>query len=436
METILCYAVIYLVEAFILWQYCNTLFSSIYSTINEVTILFFAYSLLFFVSFHEFFIMNFLFFFVINFVCILFVYRIKWTSALFHSGILTLIMLTCELLVILFFTKLSFHMFLYQENYWNLALLAVFSKLLYFFISYFIAHSLSYVKEKKEKQGLNKFTAYLVVLPFFSLWITFTIFLLCESSTFSQMQNRMIAVSAIFILIMNIFIFWIYNYSQKRNMEFTDMQLQLQKENNTSQYYKMLLQQDENQKILIHDIKKHLQSIAVLNQQNQNTKLTAYLNKITALSSQATLRVCNHELVNVILSNYTNICDEKNINLRCDIRTGTLDNISDNDLTALFCNLLDNAVESAEKVKSSFIELNIFYEKQCSSTIISLINSCRTNPFINNSNRLISSKKDSVYHGYGLKSVKRIVKSYHGEIQLYYDEENNAFHSILQLKKK
>lgn len=38
-------------------------------------------------------------------------------------------------------------------------------------------------------------------------------------------------------------------------MEFTEMQLLLQQEPDSAQYYKMLRLQNENQRILIHDIK-------------------------------------------------------------------------------------------------------------------------------------------------------------------------------------
>ena len=41
----------------------------------------------------------------------------------------------------------------------------------------------------------------------------------------------------------------------EKNMEFTEMQLLLQQEPDSAQYYKMLRLQNENQRILIHDIK-------------------------------------------------------------------------------------------------------------------------------------------------------------------------------------
>lgn len=54
-----------------------------------------------------------------------------------------------------------------------------------------------------------------------------------------------------------------------------EMQLLLQKEANSAEYYQMLLSQNENQNILIHDIKKHLQSIDLLNDKKEHDKISA-----------------------------------------------------------------------------------------------------------------------------------------------------------------
>ena len=46
---------------------------------------------------------------------------------------------------------------------------------------------------------------------------------------------------------------------------------------------------------------------------------------------------------------------QRSHNLSCDIRSKV---IADNDLASLFCNLIDNAIESAGIVPDSFIEIN------------------------------------------------------------------------------
>ena len=129
------------------------------------------------------------------------------------------------------------------------------------------------------------------------------------------------------------------------------MQLLLQKESDFTEYYKMLLSQNANQAILIHDIKKHLQSIASLNEQNAPDKVSAYIHQLLLSSDlKETARICDNELLNAIMARYKRQCNNMGIAFTADIRSGVLNYMSDSDLTSLFCNLLDNATEAAGKV--------------------------------------------------------------------------------------
>lgn len=216
---------------------------------------------------------------------------------------------------------------------------------------------------------------------------------------------------------------------------FTEMQLLLQKEQDLSEYYQVLLKQNENQRILIHDIKNHLLSIAALNDQHEREQIANYLRQLTqspALSYG--VRICDNKLLNLVLHQYRLQCEEKSIRLAPDIRSKTVDFMETKDITSLFCNLLDNAVESAEKMDESFIELKI--DKQDSTPFIKiiLINSCRVSPFSKDGRKLLSHKKDPLHHGYGMKSIGRVVEKYHGELKTYYDSDNASFHTIILLK--
>ena len=122
----------------------------------------------------------------------------------------------------------------------------------------------------------------------------------------------------------------------------------------------MMLSQNENQSILIHDIKKHLQSIKLLNEKNDSDKINAYIQQLMESSDlKETSKICDNEMLNAILCRYQRQCNEKHIVFHADIRSGTVQNIYQHDLTSLFCNLLDNAVESADNIPDSFIELTV-----------------------------------------------------------------------------
>ena len=52
-----------------------------------------------------------------------------------------------------------------------------------------------------------------------------------------------------------------------------------------------------------------------------------------------------------------------------------------------------------------------------------------------NNKRLTTTKKNKLRHGYGMKSIQRVVDKYEGDSRFYFDEENYTFHTILILKR-
>ena len=214
------------------------------------------------------------------------------------------------------------------------------------------------------------------------------------------------------------------------------MQLLLQQESDYAEYYEMLRLQNENQRILIHDIKKHLQSVAMLNEQREHDKIDAYIRQLILSSDlKEVARLCDHELLNSILCRYMQQCIQVHITFHTDIRSGTMDFIADNDLTSLFCNLLDNAIEAAGIVPDSFIEINTGKREKTPFVVITVINSCRTNPFLSKGKQLCTEKSDKGRHGFGLKSIRKTVKKYHGNMQMYYNDDTFTFHTIITLKQ-
>lgn len=73
-----------------------------------------------------------------------------------------------------------------------------------------------------------------------------------------------------------------------------------------AEYYKTLFTQNKNQQILIHDIRKHLTSLAQLNAKNEQIKIQEYLETLLNSSElQDSVRVSDNDMVNSILCHYT-----------------------------------------------------------------------------------------------------------------------------------
>ena len=165
-------------------------------------------------------------------------------------------------------------------------------------------------------------------------------------------------------------------------------------------------------------------------------KIDTYIHTLLQSSDLTeSARVCDHHMLNVILSRYQRQCQEKYITFHTDIRSGVLRHLPDADLTAIFCNILDNALESASKTDHALIELNVHRKEHTPFAVITMINSCRTDPFTAHNHQLITSKKKPSSHGFGLKSVRRIVERYEGSMNLYYDEKDLLFHTIILLRQ-
>ncbi len=277
----------------------------------------------------------------------------------------------------------------------------------------------------------------LAFIPLSSVFIMLTFMSICVTFSLSPSLDWMITAGAVLLLSSNLLMFGMNQYHQKKNEEFTQMQLLLQQESDRAQYYEMLLMQNENQRILIHDIKKHLQSIAMLNEQREHDKIDAYIRQLILSSNlKEVSRLCDHELLNSILCRYMQQCIKGHITFHADIRSRTVDFIADNDLTSLFCNLLDNALEAAGIVPDSFIEINTGKREKTPFVVITVINSCRTNPFLSKGRQLCTEKSDKRRHGFGLKSIQKTVQKYHGNMQMYYNDDTFTFHTIITLKQQ
>ena len=174
----------------------------------------------------------------------------------------------------------------------------------------------------------------------------------------------------------------------------------------------------------------------MMNEQREHDRIDACKRDlILSLHLKEVSRLCDHELLNSILCRYMQQCIKGRITFHADIRKRTVDFIASNDLTSLFCNLLDNAIEAAGIVPNSFIEINTSKREKTPFVVITVINSCRTNPFLSKGRQLCTQKSDKRRHGFGLKSIRKTVQKYHGNMQMYYNNDTFTFHTIITLKQ-
>jgi signal transduction histidine kinase len=424
--TISC-AVTILLEFFITWYYCVKIFAPKYSHTAFSWCAAALYVLLFVITLRESVVTNLVSFLLVNLFLIWQFFQIEWYSALFHAFLLTIVMTTTEVLVTILVPN-QVYQFYDNASVQGLIFIVFTSKLLYFLI---IRCFSVLICSRQQKTLSLRETVSLCLVPACSTVLSITLTMVSFTLLLPRHVRILVSLSLFCILIINVVVGEYYSYSQKRHHELTTLQLQLQKETDALEYYQLLLKHEEDKSILIHDIKKHLHSIYSLLSQHSSQLASDYITQLLQSAAlQSSIRVCNHDTINAIFSRYESICKERQIRLEADIRNNTLAFMSDSDITALLCNLLDNALEAARTYPGGFIFCTIQKREYTPYVIITMENSCRNAP-ISSGDMFLSHKKNSNFHGFGLKSIVRIAQKYSGHAKFYYREEDHTFHSII-----
>ena len=321
MEHIVLLLFSFFTEAVILWQYTSNLFTSSYGSKIRLALLSALYTILFLLSLLKQTGLNVVSFFVFNTVFLYVLFKLKLLLALFHSAIVTAIMGISEIAVLGIISRFFPHFLLETDA--GLVFYTVFSKIFFFAVIYLLIHLFKGKKLNQEQYGHSEIL--LMLIPVSSIFIIFTLLSIGETSAFAPPIDFLVTICAVFLLMVNLLVFGINQYNQKKSQEYADLQLLLQKESDSVEYYEMMLAQNENQSILIHDIKKHLQSIKLLNEKHDSDKINAYIQQLMESSDlRETTNICDNEMLNAILCRYQRQCNDKHIHFHTDIRSGTV----------------------------------------------------------------------------------------------------------------
>ena len=192
-----------------------------------------------------------------------------------------------------------------------------------------------------------------------------------------------------------------------------------------SRHYQELLQGMERNRHLIHDIRHHILILQQYDQDQEYGKLRDYLEKMNdEIQENRNPIFTGNRIVDFILNQKRQVAENKGIQFTTESQIIFSHPLEDKDICVLLGNLLDNAIEAAEKTKDKNPWIRIRFEKIEEMFFIEISNSHSGN-IIKSKGNFISSKKDKDMHGYGLKSVKRIVSEYEGEIT--FNEKNDQF---------
>lgn len=430
MSNSIVYGLTYFVESIIAIQYFEWMFTdSKRKKWLKILCVLLGYCLLYFIFGKHIILLNLGMFTLVNFLLIKLIYEVDCFASIFHTAEMTVFMMLAEMIVTAVLSGFS-------ESIWNSSdksllvfFLSMISKFIYF-IMLFLVWRFSKKKKYTYKVGWYGWTV--LITPICMLTIIALLMYICAVEPISSRQEQIVLCISVISVIVIIISFIIYNQIQKTYEKNLLTKLDLQHEQMEADYYKSLLRQDESQKILMHDIRKHIMTLQDLLGNNQIDLAQTY---VARLSSSKDLRehivFSNDHRINVILNRYVTRFDEAGIRYNFDIRRDCLQSVSTDDCTVLLCNMLDNAFEACSEMKGEkTIELRMHFQEDTFTSIISMSNDCIYNSSLKD---LKTTKKDKEYHGYGIRSMKKVIRKYNGDIDLYYSEEDKRFHTVIYL---
>ncbi len=162
----------------------------------------------------------------------------------------------------------------------------------------------------------------------------------------------------------------------------------------------------------MHDLKHQVASLSVSAQKQMEEEMKS------VLEAYEDIFHTGNAALDVVLTRESFLCREKEISLTCLANGAFLDFMSESDVFSFFGNILENAIEACEKLEDKekrVISLNV--EKSGFFVTVHEENYF-AEPLKFSGDMPETTKGDTAYHGYGLKSVKLLAEQYGGDIHI------------------
>lgn len=212
----------------------------------------------------------------------------------------------------------------------------------------------------------------------------------------------------------------VLNHHHQDELKNQKIQAQLQYQ---TQYAESVRQQEETVHKLRHDLKSTISALYGFIRDNNVPDMEKYLgNYTTQLAETASIVHTNQPFLNAILN--TKLTYAKENGILCTYHSpANLPDISGADYCSLFGNLLDNAIEAEMIEDIAKPEIHISIEFEADQLIIAVKN--KINKSVLETNTNLHTTKTNSNHGYGIPTIKSVIKHYDGTLDFY--ERNDFF---------
>lgn len=169
-----------------------------------------------------------------------------------------------------------------------------------------------------------------------------------------------------------------------------------------------------------HDLKHQ---ISALRQQIQDRHSQEALEDIeSAVLIYDSVVKTGNDALDVILTEKSLICEKNRIQLTCMVDGSGFASISDTDLYSIFGNILDNAMESVMRLDDPEQRIIGLTVTNTGNLLLIHTENYFDHPVVMEDGLPITTKEDTRFHGFGMKSIRLIAGRYGGTVSVELDD--------------
>lgn len=303
-----------------------------------------------------------------------------------------------------------------------------------------------------EGNSLARWEIYVITLTvrIITLWITYMV---CRKFCYRITWKDFFVITAIFLIAWLFFFFYAFNHLNlgqtkdalfylsvavlpglfilfflyvKNTMYLRDQEqrdkVQIAQLQQQYAYYQDKLKDEERIRSIYHDMKNHLLVLEGIQGTDETRKMAQELR--SQIADYENYIHTGNDFLDIIIRDKAEKAREKQIDFSALIDFGGVDFIEPLDISTIFGNAIDNAIEASEKLPEDKRLVTVRAERVRDMLLITIENN--TTP----GSHLVegTTKKDRFVHGFGIPNIKKAVEKYSGQCSFHQKE------SIYQLK--
>ena len=282
---------------------------------------------------------------------------------------------------------------------------------------------------KKNNEGIDNNSLVAISIFSFILYVFSSMSVVPFASGDTSWLNINLEIFMFIIgLLFAIALIYIKNYIYLKEKEQKD-QFMIETLKRQYSYYQDKQKDEERVKSIYHDMKNHL---LVLENKENTEETQAMAKKLREqIENYEEYTHTGNDFLDVIIKDKTRITKEKNIDFVVAIDFKDIDFIEPLDISTIFGNALDNAIEGVEKLSE---EKRVIYIKAGKiNEFLSIVVENNYNPEFNLENKK-TTKKDKFLHGYGIQNIENAVEKYNGTCTITKENEKFTLKILIPIK--